>query len=80
MRLSSFCLSLSFFFCAFAPQSRRCVTSLVDGFHCPAVSAASHNSKRIVGLRLGLLGLYKAAALIATEGFTGKIEFPMRCW
>jgi len=42
--------------------------SLVDGFHCPAVFTASHNSKRIVGLRLGLLGLYKAAALIATEG------------
>jgi hypothetical protein len=31
--------------------------------------AASHNSKCIVGLRLGLLGLYKAAALIATEVF-----------
>ena len=37
--------------------------------------AASHNSKCIVGLRLGLLGLYKAAALIATEGFTGEIGF-----
>ena len=41
--------------------------------HCPAVFAASHNSKCIVGLRLGLLGLYKAAALIATEVFTGEI-------
>ena len=70
MRLSSFCLSLSFFFCAFAPQSRRCVTSLVDGFHCPAVFAASHNSKRIVGLRLGLLGFYRGDVLIAIEFFT----------
>jgi len=39
------------------------------------VFAASHNSKCIVGLRLGLLGLYKAAASIATEGFTGEIGF-----
>jgi hypothetical protein len=43
--------------------------------HCPAVFAASHNSKCIVGLRLGLLGLYKAAALIATKVFTGEIGF-----
>jgi hypothetical protein len=39
------------------------------------VFAASHNSKCIVGLRLGLLGLYKAAALIATEGFAWKFGF-----
>ena len=37
--------------------------------------AASHNSKCIIGLRLGLLGLYKAAALIATEGFAGEVGF-----
>src|SRR5882762_5691983 len=49
-------------------------------FHCPAVFAASHNSKRIVGLRIGLLGLYKAAALIATEVFAGEIWILRRCW
>jgi len=48
--------------------------------HCPAVFAASHNSKCIVGLRLGLLGLYKAAALIATEVFAGEIWILRRCW
>ena len=37
--------------------------------------AVPHNSKCIVGLRLGLLGLYKAAALIATEGFAVKLDF-----
>jgi hypothetical protein len=41
-------------------------------FHCPAVFAASHNSKCIFGLRLGLLGFYRGGALIATEYFTGE--------
>jgi ketosteroid isomerase-like protein len=42
-------------------------------FHCPAVFAASHNSKCIVGRRLGLLGFYRCGALIATEVFAVKV-------
>ena len=38
-------------------------------FVVPQCFAAPQNFKRIVGLRLGLLGLYRGAALIATDVF-----------
>jgi len=52
-------------------EPRRCV------FIVPQCSAAPQNFKRIVGLRLGLLGFYSGAALIATEVFEGELAMMM---
>ena len=48
-------------------EPRRCVLVV------PQCFAAPQNFKRIVGLRIGLLGFYRGGALIATEYFTGEI-------
>ena len=42
-------------------------------FVVPQCFAAPQKFKCIVGLRLGLLGFYRGALLIATEAFTGEI-------